>query len=100
MGGAKTNVPNVGWLKLLACLMCLSAVLVNRFAYLFLKNVRWEKKKTLFRLAFRLIRFSKVFNQRKFLSSYCLPIIWSRCQSPILEVCFVVLRSFFRLACN
>jgi hypothetical protein len=32
-------------LKLLACLIFLSAVLVNRFAYLFLKNVRWEKNK-------------------------------------------------------
>jgi hypothetical protein len=34
-----------GWLKLLGCLICLLSVLVNRFAYLFLKNVRWEKIK-------------------------------------------------------
>ena len=32
-----------GGKKLLACLICLLAELVNRFAYLFLKNVRWEK---------------------------------------------------------
>ena len=34
-----------GWLKLLVCLICLLSVLVNRFAYLFLKNVWWEKIK-------------------------------------------------------
>ncbi|KFD40290.1 hypothetical protein AT05_01345 [Schleiferia thermophila str. Yellowstone] len=44
-GGAKPNVPLACWLKLLACLNCFLAVLVNRFAYLFLKNAGGKKIK-------------------------------------------------------
>jgi len=47
VGGAKPNVPLAGGLKLLACLNCFLAVLVNRFAYLFLKNAGGKKIKNI-----------------------------------------------------